>query len=105
MVYCSPREDRIMKKIVAIIVLLAIVIAGYIAAGPSSPYMESSQGLSIKIRKRSLRTSILSTPHESEGTVQCSLYEQFISDWKDNPFAALGTSFSSKLVEDRLIHS
>lgn len=89
-----------MKKIVALIVLLAIIVAGYIAAGPFIAIHEIKSGVEHQDPEKisayadfsALRTNL-------KEQINALFMKQVASDLKDNPFAALGMAFASKLAE------
>jgi len=89
-----------MKKIIGFVVLFAIAIAGYAAAGPfitlhqikSGVEKQDSEKLSEHIDFATLRTNL-------KEQLNALVMKQATSELKDNPFAALAMGFASKLVE------
>jgi hypothetical protein len=89
-----------MKKILALIVILAVVITGYFAAGPFITIYKIKSGIknrdaekiSAQVDYSALRTNL-------KEQFNALLMKKTASDLKDNSFAALGMAFASKLID------
>jgi hypothetical protein len=90
-----------MKKIMALIAFLAIVITSYFLAGPHITIYKIKSGIehqepekiSAQVDFSELRTNL-------KEQFNALLMKQAASDLKDNPFAALGMAFASKLIDN-----
>jgi hypothetical protein len=89
-----------MKKIIVLIAFLAIVITSYFAAGPYITIYKIKSGIehqdpekiSAQVDFSELRTNL-------KEQFNALIMKQTASDLKDNPFAALGMAFASKLID------
>jgi hypothetical protein len=89
-----------MKKIIALMAFLAIVITSYFAAGPyitihkikSGIEHQDPEKISAQVNFTALRTNL-------KEQFNALFIKQTASDLKDNPFAPLGMVFASKLID------
>jgi hypothetical protein len=90
-----------MKKIAILIALIVIVAVGYIAAGPFIAIHEIKSGIEHQDSEKI-------SGYVDFSVLRTNLKEQFnalfmkhaASELKDNPFAALGMAFASKLIDN-----
>lgn len=90
-----------MKKIIALIIFIVIIITSYFAAGPFITIYKIKAGIknqepdkiSAQIDYSALRTNL-------KEQFNAAVMKKAASDLEGNPFAALGMAFATKLVDN-----